>query len=61
MRSRVEPTSSLALGSTEFGGDKRFTVNLGFGYRLIATDWLALHVDVRDHVFDSDLLGKDET
>jgi outer membrane beta-barrel protein len=48
-------------GSTEFGGDDRFTVNAGVGYRLIATDWLALRVDVRDHVFKSDLLGESET
>lgn len=48
-------------GSTEFGGDDRFTINAGFGYRLIPTDWLALHVDVRDHVFKSDLLGTSET
>ena len=47
-------------GSTEFGGDDRFTINAGVGYRLIATDWLALHVDVRDHVFQSDLLGERE-
>lgn len=48
-------------GSTEFGGDDRFTINGGFGYRLIATDWLALRLDVRDHVFKSDLLGTSET
>lgn len=48
-------------GSTEFGGDDRFTINGGVGYRLIATDWLALRVDVRDHVFKSDLLGESET
>jgi outer membrane beta-barrel protein len=48
-------------GSTEFGGDDRFTVNAGAGYRLIATDWLAFHLDVRDHVFQSDLLGTRET
>lgn len=48
-------------GSTEFGGDDRFTINGGVGYRLIATDWLAFHVDVRDHVFKSDLLGTSET
>lgn len=47
-------------GSTEFGGDDRFTVNAGVGYRLIPTDWLALRVDVRDHVFKSDLLGESE-
>ena len=44
-------------GSTEFGGDDRFTINAGVGYRLIATDWLALRIDVRDHYFESDLLG----
>lgn len=49
------------VGSTEFGGADRFTLNFGVGYRLIATDWLALHVGVRDHVFDSDLLGTEET
>lgn len=48
-------------GSTEFGGDDRFTINAGVGYRLIPTDWLAFHVDVRDHVFKSDLLGESET
>lgn len=47
-------------GSTEFGGDDLFTINAGFGYRLIATDWLALHMDVRDHYFESDLLGSME-
>ena len=44
-------------GSTEFGGDDIFTINAGVGYRFIATDWLAFHVDVRDHFFESDLLG----
>ena len=27
----------------------------------MATDWLALHVTVRDHMFDSDLLGSKDT
>lgn len=49
------------VGSTEFGGDSRFTVNAGVGYRLIPTDWMALHITVRDHIFDSDLLGESET
>ncbi|NKB97575.1 MAG: outer membrane beta-barrel domain-containing protein [Pseudomonadales bacterium] len=47
-------------GSTEFGGDDLFTINVGVGYRLIATDWLALHVGVKDHYFESDLLGETE-
>jgi len=49
------------VGSTDFAGDDRFTINAGLGYRLIATDWLAFHFDVRDHIFDTDLLGDDET
>ena len=49
------------IGSSEFGGDDRFTINGGLGYRLAATDWLALRVDVRDHVFKTDLLGESET
>ena len=49
------------VGSTDFGGDERFTVTVGVGYRLLATDWFALHVDVRDHLLESDLLGENET
>ncbi|MEM7280816.1 MAG: outer membrane beta-barrel domain-containing protein [Pseudomonadota bacterium] len=48
-------------GNTEFAGDDRFTVNYGFGYRFLATDWLAIHVDVRDHVFDIDILGEEKS
>ena len=45
------------VGKTTFGGDDRFTVNIGMGIRVIPLDWLAVHADVRDHIFDSDLLG----
>lgn len=46
------------IGSTTFAGDDRFTVSGGFGYRILPTDWMAVHFDVRDHVFDIDLLGE---
>jgi len=46
------------IGSTSFAGDDRFTVSGGFGYRVLPTDWLAVHFDVRDHVYDIDLLGE---
>ena len=46
------------IGSTTFAGDDRFTVSGGFGYRILPTDWLSVHFDVRDHVFDIDLLGE---
>jgi outer membrane beta-barrel protein len=48
----------LGAGDTKFGGDNRFTANGGFGYRILLTDWIAAHLDVRDYLFDSDLLGR---
>jgi len=49
------------VGSTTFAGDDRFTINFGVGYRFLATDWLAIHLDMRDHIFDIDLLGDNKT
>ncbi len=48
-------------GSTQFAGDEHRTINVGFGYRLLFNDWLAGHLDVRDHIFDIDILGKNKT
>lgn len=45
------------IGSTDFAGDKKFTVNFGAGYRLVPVDWLAVHITVQDRVFQSSLLG----
>jgi outer membrane beta-barrel protein len=49
------------VGSTSFAGEDEFTWNFGFGYKVLASDWLALRVDARDHVFDVDLLGESQT
>jgi outer membrane beta-barrel protein len=46
------------VGGTQFGGDQKFTVNFGAGYKLLPADWVALHVAVEDRVFNSDLLGE---
>ena len=45
------------IGSTSFFGDERFTVSGGFGFRVLPTDRVTVHFDVRDYVFDSDILG----
>ena len=45
------------IGNTTFAGDDHFTVSGGFGYRVLPSDWIAVHFDVRDHVYDYDLLG----
>jgi outer membrane beta-barrel protein len=49
------------VGKTTFAGDDRFTVNLGIGMRLMPLDWFAIHADIRDHIFDIDLLGQEKT
>jgi outer membrane beta-barrel protein len=48
------------VGKTTFAGDDRFTMSFGMGMRLMPLDWLAVHADVRDHMFDIDLLGQEK-
>jgi outer membrane beta-barrel protein len=48
------------VGSTRFNSEDNFTFSFGVGARVLPTDWLALHLDCRDHVFATDLLGRDK-
>jgi outer membrane beta-barrel protein len=48
------------IGSVKFAGDQNFTVNFGAGFRVLPTDWLAVHIDVQDLVFRSDVTGVEE-
>jgi outer membrane beta-barrel protein len=49
------------VGKTSFAGDDRFTLNVGVGVRLMPLDWLAVHADFRDYIYDIDLLGREKT
>jgi len=49
---------TAGLGGTNFAGDTRFTANAGFGYRVLFTRTFAAHFDVRDYLFDIDVLGQ---
>jgi outer membrane beta-barrel protein len=49
------------VGNTQFAGSDRLTINLGGGFRFLATDWMAVHIDVRDHIFNIDILAEDKT
>jgi len=49
------------VGKTDFAGDDRFTLNVGIGMRLMPLDWLAVHADFRDYIYDIDLLGESKT
>jgi len=45
------------FGGTDFAGDTKFTVNFGAGYRVVPADWLAFHITLQNHVFQSSILG----
>jgi outer membrane beta-barrel protein len=51
---------TLGAGSTRFAGDDHFTVALGAGLRVLANDWIAVHLDARNLAFETDLLGDDK-
>jgi outer membrane beta-barrel protein len=48
-------------GNTSFHDEDMFTLSFGGGYRLLLTDAIGLHLDVRDHLFDDDISGEDKT
>jgi outer membrane beta-barrel protein len=55
----VAMTSALYLiggiGSVKFAGDQNFAVNFGAGFRVLPTDWLAVHIDVQDLVYRTNI------
>jgi len=51
----------VGVGSTKFAGDQRFTTSVALGYKIVMNDWLAVHAEVKDHIFDIDILGSDKT
>jgi outer membrane beta-barrel protein len=48
---------TVGIGDVKFANQDQFALNFGVGYRVTITDWLAMHLDVRDHVFESNLFG----
>lgn len=48
------------IGSTRFIDQRKQTFNLGVGLKVLLTERTAIRVDMRDHIFSLDLLGKRE-
>jgi len=46
------------LGDTSFAGADKFTFSWGAGYRLLASNSLAVYFDIRDHTFNLELAGE---
>ena len=58
---RAKPSQFYLIagaGTTKFVDQSKPTFNVGFGYRVYLADWAALQLDLRDHIFSLDLLGK---
>jgi outer membrane beta-barrel protein len=51
---------TVGMGDVKFADQDQFALNFGVGTRVLVTDWLAMHLDVRDHVFESSLFGVDK-
>lgn len=49
------------IGNTKFAEENRATVNFGIGIRMLPTDWLGVHIDMRNNIFESDILGVTKT
>jgi outer membrane beta-barrel protein len=49
------------VGSTKLDTQRRQTLNFGMGTRVLLADWMAVQIDLRDHIFSLDLLGKRTT
>jgi outer membrane beta-barrel protein len=49
------------LGSTDFADDSNFTANFGFGFKFFPTDFLAVRIEARDYLFDTDVNAEDKT
>jgi len=60
-RNRAKATAVYligGIGSTKLNEQRRQTFNFGLGMRLLLAERAAIQVDLRDHVFSFDILGK---
>jgi len=48
----------VGMGAVKFADQDKFALNFGVGTRILLTDWLDMHLDVKDHVFETDITGR---
>ena len=62
--SRARPSQFYIIGgvgSTKFVDQRKPTFNVGFGFKVFITDYASWQLDLRDHIFTLDLLGKSQS
>jgi outer membrane beta-barrel protein len=48
------------VGNVNFNSENHVAYNLGIGIRVLPVDWFSMRFEMRDQMFTSDLLGKNE-
>jgi outer membrane beta-barrel protein len=48
------------VGNVKFNDENNTAFNFGIGVRVLPKDWLAIRAEMRDLLFESDVLGKNE-
>lgn len=48
------------VGNIKFDKESHIAYDFGIGIRVLPKDWLSARFEIRDHMFSSDLLGKNE-
>jgi outer membrane beta-barrel protein len=48
------------VGNVKFNSENHTAYDFGIGIRVLPNDWLSMRFEIRDHMFTSDLLGKNE-
>jgi len=46
------------VGNTDITGEQRSTLTTGMGMRVLLTDWMAFHINMRDHILRHRYLGQ---
>jgi outer membrane beta-barrel protein len=49
------------LGSVDFNDANEFSINFGFGMKILPTDYLAIRLDARDYLVDVEITGEKKT
>jgi len=48
------------VGNVNFNSENHTAFDFGIGMRVLPVDWFTMRFEMRDHMFNSDLLGKNE-
>jgi outer membrane beta-barrel protein len=48
------------VGNIKFANESHIAYDFGIGIRVLPKDWLSARFEIRDHMFSSDLLGKNQ-